>query len=728
VLALAAVLLAVWAVVRPTPSTGTPLRGDKVVLVGIPHFGLDDLRDGPVPNLRRLAERGALSAMNVRTVSGHPSTAEAYASLGAANRVKATTEAGTAYDAKTPVDGQTAGQALGDRTGARPRTGVVSLDIAGLRDRARRDHLATRPGALGDALRRRGVRTAVLGNADLGADLDQAPERPIALALTDQRGRVPRGTVSPALLTPDVAAPYGVTGAPGMADRVVRQLRTADVVAVDTGDLDRAGALARISPPDAGEAARRRSLAATDRFVGELADRLPRDALLLVAGVTPPGDEWALTPLIAVGPTTRHGSIVSQATKRPGLVTLTEIAPTIIRALGHRPPSIMGDVRLTVGDPVALDSLARLDHDARARQAVWLPVVVIYVIVQCLFYFAAIAVGRFRRLAPLAPWLRAAVVAVAALPIATYAWRFLSLNAHHDGGVPGLLVLTALLAAAAMGDRRHPLAPLWWLLGATVAVTVVDIATGAHLQPASILGYAPQSASRYFGLSNTALAVLATATVLFAAIHLVLRRDRGRALAEVAALYALVLVAAAAPSIGSDVGALLTLVPLLGASFWIYSGRRASWRLVAGVAVAVPVALGIVAAVDANLPANRRTHLGRLVDEVRHDGLGPLGDVVARKVDTTMRLIAISGWTEVILVIAALGIYLVAYEGRFERVLPPDSPLRPGIALALAGGLLAVVVNDSGAVMTALVFVYVGPVVSVILCAAPGLTAPERAP
>ena len=58
-------------------------------------------------------------------------------------------------------------------------------------------------------------------------------------------------------------------------------------------------------------------------------------------------------------------------------------------------------------------------------------------------------------------------------------------------------------------DRRTPVAPLAWVFGATVAILVADVATGGRLQVGSILGYSPQSAGRFFGLGNTAFAVLA---------------------------------------------------------------------------------------------------------------------------------------------------------------------------------------------------------------------------
>src|SRR5437016_11938386 len=87
--ALAAVLLGAGAWLGRPPSQGpvVGLRARRVVVLGLPHVGMDDLASGRLPATSALARRGAVGAMNVRTVSGRPATVEAYASLGAGGRV-----------------------------------------------------------------------------------------------------------------------------------------------------------------------------------------------------------------------------------------------------------------------------------------------------------------------------------------------------------------------------------------------------------------------------------------------------------------------------------------------------------------------------------------------------------------------------------------------------------------------------------------------------------------
>jgi hypothetical protein len=301
-----------WSGDRWVPEA-TPLaeRPSKVVLFGMPHLGFDDLGSGDVPNLDRLRSGGAVAAMSVRTQSGRPTTVEGYATLGAGTRVRARSDAADAFDASSPFEGGTAGDVAARRTGRPPTGSIVVVGYPATVRLTTGKHLSSEPGALGDALHAAGLRTAVVGNADdPGSDLDTAPEyeRPLAIALADRTGSVDTGSVERSLLQQDGAAPFGVRFDPARTMEAFRSaLRTADVVAVDPGDLDRATAYRALSLDKAAEVARREALRRTDALLADVVRALPRDALLLVVSVSPPAGGWRLTPMVAAGAGIDHG-------------------------------------------------------------------------------------------------------------------------------------------------------------------------------------------------------------------------------------------------------------------------------------------------------------------------------------------------------------------------------------------------------------------------------------
>src|SRR4051812_7062622 len=591
---------AAWAGQQWEPRGGTSAHANHVVLVGIQGLTFADLTSGRMPRLSALAADGSRAALNVRTASRLPSAAEAYATIGAAARAQAGPDDDLAYDAGQPVANVTAADALAVRTGAHPSGGVVALGMAALRARGVRNHLASLPGALGQALHASGRRTAVVG--------DQAA----ALASSDQLGTTDTGTVDPARLPAD----------PVLLSEVDAAARAADLVVVDPGKR----------PP-----------ADVDGLIGDIADTMPPDTLLMVAGTVPPTAEWALLPLVVTGPGLPAGAMSSSATKRTGLVTLRDVAPTVLHALNVPVPATMSDTPMLAhrGGPGVAD-LAVLNRDTVYRERVYYPITIWYIVLQVLAYVAAaVAVARARRrpraegpsrATTAARWLRPLALATAAFPLCTYIWRAIpGMSTTGWSGVVVLVAITAAATALASRDRRHPLAPLAWLLGATVVLMLIDTASGARLEPASILGYSPHTSARFFGLGNTAMAILATAAILLAVIWIDVARDRRRAFVESTAMLAVVFVVAAAPTLGSKVGAFLTLLPVFAALVWRLAGRRITWRVVVSVVLLAGVAVAVAGGIDAMRPAGERTHLGSLFRDTSEGGTTPARLVVLRK-------------------------------------------------------------------------------------------------
>ena len=723
------------------PATTT---ASKVLLVGIPGLGWDDIGDGTMPNLDRLIESGGLGAMSVRTGSSHPAVAEGYATLGAGARVR--------------MDNTAAAEVASDGFGP-----VLVPDAADLRRTAGR-HLPTRPGELGEALHAAGRTTAVVGVADIAEGLvgPNVPQerparfRPAPLALMDRDGNVDAGQVDDALLMADGTGPFGERADPEkVAAATVRALAEADVVLVDTGDMSRAEALAELAPPVFADLSRGFALGDTDDILGRILADVEPSTLVLVVSVVPPDDEWRLTPVVAAGPGVGRGLLASPSTKRLGLVTLTDIAPTVLAALGEPVPVEM------IGHPLrystvdaGLGRLTRLDRDAAYRERVYFGVAAGFVVAQGVVYALALAVfsGRRRKAtatptpaatgadgadagdgtrgpavaaalvrprgpAGAADLVRLGVIAFAAFPLATFLFRAIPFVPDLGaGGIAVLVALDAAIVALAVRARRHPLSPLAWVMGATVAVLVLDVATGARLQTASILGYSPHTAARFYGLGNSAFAVLAGTTILAAVLHVEHAPRRREALVAVAALFALVLVVDAAPSLGDDVGGVLTLGPIFALTLVALFGRRITWRTVAVALVATVAVLAVVAGIDLLRPPEARTHLGRVVSDTLN-GQGGLGTTIARKAEANVRVFRASIWAWVVPIVAAFVLGLLAWQLRLDDLLPPRSARRIGVVAAVGAGVLGCLVNDSGIVVTALVLVFVAPFLTLLALA-----------
>ena len=701
------------------PATAT---ASKVVIFGMPRLSWDDVGTGKLPTLDRLIDEGATAATSVRTLSPRPSVTEGYATLGAGTRVAAKDVGGFAFDAESVLEGGTAGQALARRTGSAVDGEVAVVGGPATRKLNNGRYLTSHPGAMADALHRAGRKTGVVGNADTGYALGDRASllRPAALAVMDGGGSVDVGAVSRDLLRPDPEAPFGYT-----ADRrevlaeLERGLAVADVVVVDPGDIERASEFAPLASVAVGEELRRRALLRTDELLAEVVERVPDDGLLMVVSVVPPTREWHLTPTVLVGEGVPHGYLHSPSTRRAGVVTLTDLAPTVLAALGvPKPDGMIGfPLRYRPGD-VDLDRFRTLDRDAAYREGIYLPLTLTYIIIQAVLYLLAIvAFGRLGGAGRAGRPLRAMVLGVAAYPLATFLFRAIPNVAEL--GVAGVVVLVAIdvaIVALAGRARRHPLSPLSWILGATVAVLALDVATGARLQTSSLLGYSLHTAARFTGFGNTAFATLASTTVLLGAIHVAYAPRRREAVLATACLFAFVVILDGAPSLGSDVGGILTLVPVFGLTLLVLSGRRVGMRAVVAAGAVTLVALALATGIDLLRPASTRTHLGRLAADVGANGFGAFTTTAARKLAVNFRSYR-SPWSWTVVIVAVYMLYVLGWARGWKELLPPGSAVRAGVVGALAAGLLGYAVNDSGVVVTAVVFVYLGPFLTMLALA-----------
>ena len=702
---------------QSVPASQPLLAGgaDRVVLVGVPHLDLEDL--DRLPNIAGLARTGSAAAMSVRTLSTRPSTVEAYASLGAGDRVRARAiGADQAIPADAELEGSTAAAATARRTGRTPQGSVVVPGIAALVVGAGSD-INSEPGTLGDALRAAGLDTAVVSNADeVAGDGDNVQHRPAALAVVDTAGGVGTGTVlADDLLVADPAEPFGIRADTGaVLAATTRALASAEVVVVDPGDTSRAVGYSIVASPDAVEAARLRALQRVDELVGAILDAVDDRTLVLVAGVTPPTREWQLTPLVAAGAGLGPGTLHSPSTKRAGLVTLTDLAPTILDVLGAPvPQDLIGSPLRHRSEPVDLDGLQRADDLAGSREGIYYPMALTYIVVQALLYLVAIAVLARGSGGRAAPVLRIVVLVFAAWPLATFVERAIPGIEHvGDARQATVWMIAAVIALLAATAKRHPLAPLSWVCGLTVVVLVLDVATGARLQLSSILGYSPHTAARYTGFGNTAFAVLAACAVVAAALHVQYAPRRREALFAAAGLFVVVLVADVWPTLGADVGGVLTMVPVFGLMLVVMTGRRLSWRTIAVALAATVAVLAVVSLVDLARPAEDRTHLGRFVADIGEDG--SFLTTIERNWSTNVRLLGRKVWTWMVPIAAAFMVYVLVIARGWQRLLPTSSPLRAGVLGTLTAGLVGWLVNDSGVVVSALVFVYIGPYLTLL--------------
>jgi hypothetical protein len=703
--------LAVVALFAVALSGAAPARAQdcaNAVIVGLPGVTWADVRRLQPPHLLDVVERGAVGSVSVRTNTSRTTYASGFATVGAGARMDAPKSAG--------LVGEPGAEGL--------ETGLRVAGLEEIRELARAAGYSTaRPGALAGALADRPV--VAIGNSSLGLD-PPAPvgaDRPVLFAAMDTAGVIDAAAAGDALLRPDPGAPFGVRTDVDAVEAALAEALADPCAAVvlDPGDLVRADALSLL-PGTSPTPARDAALASADAQVGAAVELLDDDDLLLVVSVTSPrsDDDTHLGVAIAAGPGFAPGERLASATTRePGLVTLPDVAPTVLEHAGiERPPSMLG--RAWFGEPATGDLVAHavdLDEESVFSYGVQPGIATGFVVAQVAAYVALLFLFGLRRRrravsagAP-ATALEIAALAVVAFPLASYlAGAGMTHELGVDGFVALLLAVDALLVGVSFVLLRSPLDRLGAVAGVTLAVVVGDLALGERLQLNAVFGNSPIVAGRFAGLGNLAFSILGAAAVVLATVVVHKTGPGRRGLALAAALFAAVVVVDGAPSLGSDVGGVLALVPGFALTWVLLSGRRAGWRVLLAAALGGVVALGLFLAVDLARPEESRTHLARLVESVADEGPDAFVDTVGRKIRTNARIFRTTIWTYLVppalLLLAEL---LRKPPGRWQELATRAPVIRSGLVGGLVLALLGFAVNDSGIVVPAMFLSWLVP-------------------
>ncbi|HHW13846.1 MAG TPA: hypothetical protein GXX28_02800 [Firmicutes bacterium] len=697
----------------PAFAAGPPPEGRRAVLLLLDGVGLKDLVEAEMPNFRRLlVQRGAIAAANVRPAGGY-SQESGYVGLGAGTRAYGTADAGLVMATGELYDQDPAGVVFTRNTGLpAPPGSLVHLALPRLLAvNATADHPVV-VGALGQALREASRRVVLLGQADTPESLN----RLAGCVAMDERGIVPEGDVGLGLVKPDSGFP---TGQRTDYDRLLAAFRRvyprAQLIVVETGDTARLNSYSPWILPAQNARMRQRALQWFDAFLGELAKSVDWNRTLVLVAVPGPTAEAAaagdcLTFMAAFGPEIRPGLLSSPTTRRPGLVTAADVAPTILDWLGVPiPPAMTGRPFGSQPFPGPLPALLLFAQRATATYNERPSVLKGYVILQIAFILAGL-VTLF--LAPRLPAkagavLRAGLAGLTAVPLA-----LLLLPLVQTGilGYDALLVagLSVLLVFLAWLPVRSLSRAFILLYLATGAVILADVALGAKLGRASLLGYDPIGGARYYGLGNEYMGVLLGAVTLgcSALLDFVPPLRRHWRLAVLAPL-GLAALLTGLTSFGANFGGLLGAVATLVAAWLVFRERRPVLRdflALAGLGVGLTA---LVVAADALRPNSGASHVGLLLRQITAVGPGALYEVASRKLAMNFRLMRYTPWADgLVTFIAGLGVLFYRPVGLLRKIVLAQPYFTKGFWAALAGTVVVFLVNDSGVVAAATFMLY----------------------
>lgn len=424
-------------------------------------------------------------------------------------------------------------------------------------------------------------------------------------------------------------------------------------------------------------------LTALDRI---LVARAPTD---LVYVLRAPPVELRLLPTGVAGPGYR-GLLRSPTTRRKGVVTATDLAPTVLAHLALPVPAEMQGQVVEGGGDGDVDDLAELDARMGQITVRRLPAL-LAAVVAWLGLLGGLALARGRE--GTRTGLRLGFLALTWLPSLALLTAALSPSRLVEFAV---LSLGSLLFAAAT-DRLMP-----WPAGPVVPAAAlllfhgIDLAAGSPLIVNSLTGPTPRGGARFFGVGNELETILIVAALIGAGTALA-RWPRLNGPWLFAGTSAIVAAAIGAGRLGADVGGVVTLAAG-GAVAVVMSLPGPPGRRVLALAVLAPAfALAALVAIDVVTGGN--AHFSRFVLEA--SGPDELIDIARRRLELAYSVLT-SG--TIPYSVGVVGAIVIAGIVRRRQLLAPLERLAPAAARGFRAGLwgtLAALVfgsvaNDSG--------------------------------
>ena len=605
-----------------------------LIVVLMPGTSLQDWQSADAPNLHRLMQTGALAVMNTRTAHlpgerGRETPQSALLTLGAGARAAGTDALPSGFlpaSVQAPGMPMTCGALFERRAGLAPRPGQsVCLSWPSILDANRSIGYDLHLGSLADTLTAHGMKIAAGG----GANADW-----IAAASDGTVQHVPKLEAAPGLCLIWDAGPNMIA-----ADAVIET--AAAQVAAQKGRL-------MILSPYANDANYRHN--------------------------------ERLTPTLLWGSGIPAGLIFSSSTRRPGLVTDTDFAPTIADYFGIQRtefhPLPFGFAWSAQISPGNVRTVGRLNGQSR-RQAQGMGLLPYLALALGLWIAVITLLASRRQIAGI--WTLVPIAVLTAALLAVSALSFCML-------LPGLVALTWILTRT-FGEGR-----VLTLLTSGIAVALaIDMVTGNWLMRHGLLGYSAIEGARYYGIGNEAMGLLLGSALTAVSCLWPTRKTLRLVFMGLLAVIVLLL-----GSAGAKAGGVLVSLAVFGTFLYAVSGRRWTLRTVAALGVVIAGGMAAAALSDGFLHQNGHSHIGEAVQRIASGGTSEASDIIWRKLAVEGRLAYHSAWA------ALLWMGVICTGLLWKRTSPAAQSVTALRSAGIVGVLACLLLNDAGVVAAAI--------------------------
>ncbi len=683
----------------------------RVILLVLDRFPVQYL-SYPLPqHFQKLMDDGAMALLNDNTAGGiNPEST--HLTIGAGIQAKGYGAVAEGFKDTDVMEQGLAGEEYYRRTGViPPAESLLMINIAKIKNMNETLPYTVEIGALGKEIHKAGLKTAVLGNSDVGLNIQR---QALAIAM-DEQGMVNEGIIGPNALTPDRDFVGGFrTNYNALLSAYEKLPADVALVVVDLGDISRLHNAQNNLFPERFAQLTQDTLQRMDVFMGHIMAQMDPQKDLLFVVVPTPGryDKESLDKLsllFAYGTDIPKGFLMSPTTRRPGVVANTDIAPTILHYLGIASPSTMNGRGMQMvtaeGDTASaiykMSEQLTLTNESRTyfmRGYVYYQIIVLILSVFCIF------LGRKTK-----QYIKPLLLSVMVVPLV-----FLLLPLLPQKGIMMLVLeflgLFIVLSWFVNWLKRYGCNPFIVIGLVTAGILLVDTLLGSPLQKTSLLGYDPIGGARYYGIGNEYMGVLIGSLILgLGTLYSSIPKNRYKkvVLVSIGLVFLTATYMMASPYLGTNVGGTIASLAAYLVTFLLLMGIRFRFKTIGMVMLGVILVVVLFVLFDMRRPSALQSHMGRAATLIASGGFEEMLHIIGRKLDTNIRLIKYSIWSRIFTL--GLGVFLVLLYQPLGiiKVIKEKSPfVFRSILGVLTGALVALICNDSGIVAAATTMIF----------------------
>lgn len=697
-------------------------QSPKVVIVSMPRVTWSMLEDIRIPNIDNLIENGSSGSLSILTPGGAKSLENGYVTIAAGNRAGAAPAQDTTFFMRNEeVNNQLSQNIFRDERGQVPGNGeAFALGYEKTIVENSRGLYKPDIGAFTSALEAGNKTISVIGNADMCTrQIMGCSQRAIAYLGSDRNGVVKNGDISRDLLNDDLSLNMKL-----VEEKTLTSIKEHDVSAVECSNIEKADNDRSSSVAMVSDELIKQSIMDCDKLIGKITEKLDlnKDRIFIVSPASPRTKEQ-LTVFISAGKGISPGYAISGITRRKGIVSLADIAPTILDFYNIETPNTMEAtlldwVKSSETVTQKKESFIDVNKKSTLRDSAFVKVAATFILVIFLSVILSLsAYKKFKKLkiyAVFLSWMSLVMPTIAFLmapfmlalskPIIVYLF-FVSSS-----------ILVSVGCYFAMKKYGTSMVVLW-ICATTLTVQIVDIIFSGNLQLNSLFGYSAIIAGRFAGFGNLAFSIVAISSVVLVAMIKQLSRTRpylNKKWVNIAILAMLifVLIMDGLPYFGSDVGGVLSLTPMVFIVGLMMYEKRLSLKTIIYALLITLATLTAFSLFDLSRPLSERTHLGRFVKVVLN---GEGRTIIERKILSNLHILT-NSLTATVVIIAT--IFLIFLFLKPEKFVKEMSLLNPGFRYivypGLVVGLLGMLLNDSGVAIPGMMLSIAAPTIALL--------------